>query len=177
MSSTLYVVGEWFVGGNYKIGRTDAARLDARLAELQTGNPNDLKYAVIAHGLGWMEKPLQRAFANEQLKGEWYRGDAVVHAFVEYLRTLPDGISNPTVADVFSAASYAMNKRAAPLRVNREKWDAARYEAKVKQLRETATHLSALADQLAEESTQRFNPDHGLPSFAEAIKRKQLAAG
>lgn len=70
--------------GPIKIGVSNAPHL--RLAELQTGMPNELVLLATRHGNNRAEKELHQRFAADRIRGEWFRPSAAVLAAVEESR-------------------------------------------------------------------------------------------
>lgn len=69
-------------GGDWvKIGRsTDVI---ARVRDLQTTSPLDLRIAVIVHGDNRLESRLHRRFASLHIRGEWFRCEPPLSSLIE----------------------------------------------------------------------------------------------
>jgi len=70
--------------GPIKIGFTSGAA-DARLSELQTGNPSQLHVLATATGDKQVEKALHSRFSHLRIRGEWFRGEPELLGFIDGL--------------------------------------------------------------------------------------------
>lgn len=70
----VYLIGETENQGRYKIGSTRAKKVETRLKQLQTGNPEELyiKESFETEHPFKLEKMLHNHFKSSQLTGEWF---------------------------------------------------------------------------------------------------------
>lgn len=86
---------------NYvKIGFTNKYPLNNRVDLLQVGNPHKLKIIKVISGSINKEKYLHRKFNNFSVRGEWFRLNKEIRAFIKkqkkYIHTPPKPIIEPT---------------------------------------------------------------------------------
>jgi hypothetical protein len=77
------------VDGPIKIGWT-AGPVESRLRQLQVGSPEELRLLGILHTeeAAELERELHERFATYRVRGEWYRPEGELEAFLQtYLRS------------------------------------------------------------------------------------------
>lgn len=62
-------------GGPVKIGHTTTTGLDKRLKDLQIAHAEELVVRELLDGGVWLESALHVLFANQRVRGEWFRVD------------------------------------------------------------------------------------------------------
>lgn len=87
--------------GNYKIGKAD--NVDKRVAQLQSGNSNKLILLLKVQGGYPLEKSLHKRFAKYRIRGEWFKPNAEIEAYIELNQLnvsihISDDLSNPICA-------------------------------------------------------------------------------
>lgn len=84
----LAAVGSGFV----KIGTlTDGAKISRRIDLLQTGCPFALRLGFMLHGAGRAEESkLHKRFAEQHQRGEWYRREGALDAFLTHAEVEPE---------------------------------------------------------------------------------------
>ncbi len=83
-SSFVYFVQEMPPSGPIKIGRT--RNIVSRLCGLRTGVPRELALLAVIPGGAALESAMHRAFAESQIKLEWYEPSTDLLALIEELR-------------------------------------------------------------------------------------------
>lgn len=78
-----------------KIGVT-TLRMDRRLTNLQVGNPRELEIVLVLRGMYDLEHKLHRYFAEEHVRGEWFRCSERLQAFIDKPFDLSDKPIAPT---------------------------------------------------------------------------------
>lgn len=73
------------IGGPIKIGKAD--RPDRRLAQLQTGNPENLVIRAVCLGGFIAERELQVRFTNDLIRNEWYNPSEAIVSLIDSLPT------------------------------------------------------------------------------------------
>jgi len=70
-------------GGPVKIGTAYEKRLEARLVELQCGNPNRLVCRLLVDGGRNLESSMHAMFRNLRIRGEWFECVGALRSFLE----------------------------------------------------------------------------------------------
>lgn len=82
-------------GDLVKIGR--ASNVRARLASLQTGNPMPMMLLGEIHGDKTVEFDLHQLFYSFRVRGEWFRYDGELRAFIEKAIAAPAAVGDVAV--------------------------------------------------------------------------------
>ncbi len=72
-------------GGPIKIGKSNVVQLRARVAELQTGNPAELRVIGCIAGDHETERQLHSALTQYRVRGEWFEDTDVVRGVINDL--------------------------------------------------------------------------------------------
>lgn len=101
--------GAW---GPIKIGTTEG-NPRARLAAMQTGNPQDLRLLHAIPGGQDTESGLHNMFAHLRIRGEWFRGDDELRGFIAGLQ-YAEYAQLPSVAEAISKEACSESGASAP---------------------------------------------------------------
>lgn len=71
--------------GRIKIGFTDAATPDSRVASMRTGNPSELEVAAYCPGEQSREHALHQALSADRVRGEWFHPSARMASLLAYV--------------------------------------------------------------------------------------------
>jgi hypothetical protein len=89
--------------GPIKIGRT-VGKVGARMATLQTGSPEPLMLLAAVPGGASVERGIHERFADLRLRGEWFRREPTLLAFIEGI-IAAHGEPEPSVDEEYTAAA------------------------------------------------------------------------
>ncbi len=72
-------------GGPIKIGKSNVVQLHARVADLQVGNPAELRVLGCIPGDHKTEHELHTALAPYRVRGEWFEDNSIVRDTMDNL--------------------------------------------------------------------------------------------